>query len=373
MQFEGRYFDGETGLRLDVFVQVDPETSSLDLNHPEVPLDRQHWRFDQLRALRDEAREGVLTMTLRADTSDDSALIDLPRLTIRDAGAIALLTRVCPDLFKRDLPKGTAWRVTSRIGMAVGAIALMIFVIIPAMAGTMATLIPIERETAWGKSVVAQMERFFGGDNLGELRCTNEAGLAALDTMVERLTSQTNVAYDLNVSVFDHGMVNAFAAPGGQVVLMRGLIEKAETAEEVAAVLGHEIGHVEHRDATRNTLRAAGSAGILSMVLGDFTGGSAAVIIAETMLSTSYTREAEAEADVYAMDMLNNAGVSADGMAVFFDGLSDLGGLELPEYLSSHPATDLRANAARNFAAEQGDTSPILTDAEWQALRGVCD
>ncbi|MEP4197980.1 MAG: M48 family metallopeptidase [Aliishimia sp.] len=374
MQTTGRYFDGEAGQRFDVEVAVEPNQELLILSHPDLPADRIHWPLDALRALRDGARNDQITLSLRAARSDDSALIDVARLTISDEIAIEQLKRFTPNLMKRDLPKGTAWRITSRIGLAVGALVAMIFVILPAMANTLADIIPIEREIRWGKSIVAQMERFLGASELGELACSSPEGDAALAVMVDRLTHGTKTVYDLDVAVFDHEMVNAFAAPGGQVVLMRGLIDEAGSADEVAAVLGHEIGHVEARDATRNTLRATGSAGLLSLVLGDFTGGSIAVLLAEATLSASYTREAEEAADVFALEMLDTANVSTNGMAQFFDTIGKSGGhIHLPEYLSSHPATDGRAEAARDFATGQGETSPILADAEWQALQAICD
>ena len=374
MQFEGRYFDGNSGLRLSVIASLDVHAEVLRLDHPDVPPDLKHWRLAELRALHDEARTDQMTLTLRSAESVDSALIDTVRLTISDSDAMERLRILCPNLTKRDLARGTSRRITSRVGLAVGALGLMIFVILPAMANTMAQFIPIEREVRWGKSVVAQMERLLGGSELGALACSSPDGDAALDIMLTRLTSSTEVAYDLNVTVFDHDMVNAFAAPGGQIVLMRGLIDEARSADEVAAVLGHEIGHVEARDATRNTLRAAGTAGILSMVLGDFTGGSIAVVLAEATLNASYTRAAEADADVYALDMLNNAGISTSGLADFFDSLAELEGMiELPEYLSTHPATNARADAARDFAEGQGGTSPVLSKDEWQALRQICD
>ena len=188
-----------------------------------------------------------------------------------------------------------------------------------------------------------------------------------------RLSAGTDLEYDVNVTVFDHEMVNAFAAPGGQVVLLRGLLDAASGADAVAGVLAHEIGHVEARDATRNSLRAAGSAGLLSLVLGDFAGGTIAVVLAEATISASYTRDAEFAADRYALDMLSNAHVSSAGLADFFGLVGEIqGDFELPEYLSTHPDTDGRAERARDFAAAQDQTSPVITEAEWQALQNIC-
>lgn len=368
-----RYYVGASGRRLDVDVALEG-SEWLRLVHPELPDGSVDWPLTDLRKLQDQARTDQIVLTLRADAALDSALIEPARLTVDDPDLISKIDALCPDLNKRDLPDGTGRKVITRVGMAVAAVVLMIFVILPAMANTLAYVIPIKREVAYGKAVVRQMERFFGGSTAGELICSSPEGDAALAKMIARLTENTPTDYELNVSVMRHEMVNAFAAPGGQIVLVEGLIEQATSADEVAAVLGHEIGHVESRDATRGALRAAGSAGLLSMVFGDFAGGTAAVVIAEYTLNASYTREAEAEADTYAREMMDAAGVSTNGMSDFFRSLSDLDSEmpDLPIYLSSHPDTDERADQAADFAQVQGKTTPVLDDIEWDALRSIC-
>ncbi len=374
MQAAGRFFDGESGQRLDVDLAVDTAAETLRLSHPELPLGSQYWPLDAIRALADHARTDQVVLTLRADAALDSGLIRTARLTVEDADMISILTRLCPDLKRRDMAQGTGRKVATRVGVAAAALGLMIFVILPAMANTLATLIPIEREVAYGKTVVNQMERFLGGKEVGGLACTNPDGRAALDKMTARLTEAGDLRYDLNIGVFNHKMVNAFAAPGGQIVILRGLLDRAETPDEIAAVLAHEIGHVEARDTTRNALRAAGSAGLLALVLGDFAGGSAVVVAAEYTLNASYTREAEAAADVFALNMMEAAGADAEALATFFDSLDGLERTlpDLPEYLSSHPETTDRAEAARTFAKTQGRTTPILDDKEWAALQNIC-
>lgn len=370
---QARFFDGESGQRLTVALQVDTAAETLRLTHPDLPMGAQYWPLWAIRALSDQARDDQLVLSLKADEALDSALITTARLTVDDPEMVTILRRLCPHLEKRDIAKGTGRKVTFWIGGAAGALLLMIFVILPAMANTLATLIPIEREVAWGRSVVSSMARFLGASE-AEILCKDPEGLRALEAMTARLTEGTEVRYDLNIAVFDHSMVNAFAAPGGQIVILRGLIDKAENADQVAAVLGHEIGHVEARDVTRNALRSAGSAGLLSLVLGDFAGGGAAVVIAEWTLNASYTREAEAAADVYALEMLENSGTDAEALAVFFDGLNDLERRtpKLPSYLASHPDTAERAAAARAFAEGQGVTTPILSEREWKALQNIC-
>jgi Zn-dependent protease with chaperone function len=374
MSAKGRFFDGESGQRLDVDLAVDTAAQTLRLTHPDLPMGSQYWPLDAIRALADHARADQLVLSLRADASLDSALIVTARLTLDDPDMISILSRLCPNLRRRDTARGTARKVTIWVGSAAAALGLMIFVILPALANSLATLIPIEREVAYGKTVVNQMERLLGGMSAGALGCTNEAGRAALDTMTSRLTAAGDLKYDLNIAVFDHEMVNAFAAPGGQIVIMRGLIDSADSPDQVAAVLAHEIGHVEARDTTRNALRAAGSAGLLSLVIGDFAGGSAVLVVAEYTLSASYTREAEVQADQFALDMMAASGTDAAALGTFFDSLAGIESSmpDLPVYLSSHPETQDRADAARDFAQTQGRTAPILNDAEWAALQNIC-
>ena len=369
-----RYYVGASGRRLDVEVTLEA-SDHLRLSHPELANGAIDWPLVDLRKLLDQARTDQIVLTLRADVAVDSALIEHARLTVDDPDLIVRIETLCPDLMKRDMPDGSMRKILTRIGMAVGAVVLMIFFILPAMSNTLAYVIPIKREVAYGKVVVRQMERFFGGSTAGDLVCSSPDGDAALAKMIARLTDTTPTDYELNVAVMRHEMVNAFAAPGGQVVLVEGLIKQAKSPDEVAAVLGHEIGHVEARDATRGALRAAGSAGLLSMVFGDFAGGTAAVVIAEYTLNASYTREAEAEADTYARSMLNAANVSTAGMSDFFGSLGDLESQmpDLPIYLSSHPDTDDRAQRAAEFAQTQGVTTPILDELEWAALQAICD
>ncbi len=368
---EAQFFDGLTAGRHDVHVALSDDRMALTITGEtlDAPL---VWKLMDLRALADTSDGTRLTLTRLAPT-DDEAPRDPARLIVSDPDLIDWMHRTRPGLFKTELHPGTWRKIFTYTGGAVVAAGLMLFVILPAMADTLARIIPVEREVAFGKTITAQMERFLGGSGIGTLRCDAPAGEAALKKMLARLTGPQEMEYQIALQVFDHGMVNAFAAPGGQVVILRGLLDKANGPDEVAGVLSHEIAHVENRDATRNALRAAGSAGLLTMVLGDFTGGAALAFVGEHMLSASYTREAEAEADLFALSMLDNADVSAEGFGHFFDGLADMGAFELPAYLATHPVTSERAEQARGFAQGQTGTAPILTDAEWQALKSICD
>ncbi|MFV0491038.1 MAG: M48 family metallopeptidase [Pseudorhodobacter sp.] len=367
----GGYFDGLTARRHSVLVSVlgDPATlviSRADRTAPDVI-----WPLDRLRRLGDQADQGALTLTILTETEDESPR-DPARLVLNDPDLVAWLKSKAPGLDRREVHKGTWGRLARNIVLAAVAVVLMLFMILPRLADFMADILPRETEIRFGKSVVVQMERFLGAKKMGELSCNAPEGQAALDRLVARLTAGRDLDYTLDVSVMNNRMVNAFAAPGGHVVLVRGLLDKADSPEEVAGVLAHEIGHVEARDPTRLLLRSAGSAGILSLLLGDVSGGLLAAM-AEMALQSAYSREAESAADMFGLELLNDAGVSSTGFADFFERIAESDGLSLPEYLASHPNSKGRAEAARVNAEGRRSGRPILTDAEWRDLRAICD
>ncbi|MEZ5772529.1 MAG: M48 family metallopeptidase [Defluviimonas denitrificans] len=362
------FYDGLSARRQPVLVWPSEDQRMLVLETSEGH--QFLWQMNRLRALRDQSDEKSITLTLHSDEGDEAPR-DPARLVVTDPLAILWFRRMVPDLGKRDVHAGTVRKVLLWLGAAAAAMVLMLFVILPALSDYLAGHLPVETETAFGRSVMRQVEWMVKEEGAGDLTCTNPDGLAALNRMKDRLIEGRDLGYDLQLSVFDHKMVNAFAVPGGQIVIFRGLLDKAEGPDEVAGVLAHEIGHVAARDPTRIALRAAGSAGILSMILGDVSGGTAIAAAGEYLMRASYTRDAEAQADRYALGLLDGAGISAEGLAGFFDRISADTDM-LPEYTSSHPLSAGRAQRAHDQAGMQGDTRPSLDDADWAALKAIC-
>jgi predicted Zn-dependent protease len=169
-------------------------------------------------------------------------------------------------------------------------------------------------------------------------------------------------------------MMNAFALPGGFVVLFRGLIDAAESPDEVAAVLAHEIGHVVSRDPTRHALRSAGSIGVLGLLFGDFAGGAVVLFLTERLIDAQYSQGAESGADRFAYGVLLNAGASPAALGDMFQRLRDKYGDSdaIIAHFLSHPGLEERIKAARAAAPKDRDYQPILGDEEWAALKGIC-
>jgi predicted Zn-dependent protease len=158
------------------------------------------------------------------------------------------------------------------------------------------------------------------------------------------------------------------ALPGGHIYVYDGLIEKAQTPDELAGVLAHEIGHVARRDGTRIVLQTAGMSFLFGMMLGDFVGGGAVVIAARTVLRSSYSRRVESAADAYSVALMTKVGGDPHALAVILGRIVSEHGLRI---LLDHPETKERI-AAIDAVAVAGAPRPLLDAAEWSALKQIC-
>jgi len=350
-------FDGQTPVSQRVSITVGDQT--LELTHAETGVTHS-WPLDALRSLPDQAASNTLVVARGDDHTG--------RLVIRDIEAARAILNAAPDLPPLRGPRG-GWRRVGIMGMAaIGALAGIIFGLIPIMADQGARFIPPEAEAALGQTIYTQIHG--AGDTL---ECIATPGLEALEKMQRRLMAGTDLPYPLNIRVVLDPAINAFALPGGHIILNSGLIDAAGTPDEVAAVLAHEIGHVDNRDGTRAVLRSVGSFGLVGLAMGDVFGGSIIAGLGRGVLDSSYSRAAEERADAYAVTMLQGAGVYAGALASFFERLQASGqdmDLGVFQHLSSHPDTLARITAAR--AADTGAGQPILSPASWAALQGVC-
>lgn len=171
--------------------------------------------------------------------------------------------------------------------------------------------------------------------------------------------------FTYEVTVVRSEQVNAFALPGGSIVVFTGLLAKADRPEQVAGVLAHEIAHVTLRHGLRRVVRSAGTFLALRLLLGDAEGvvGTLAGAASEaTLLGNS--REQEREADREGARMLLAAGLDPEGLAAFFELLeSESGGaLAPPAWMSTHPEHAERVAEVRRLAqvlrAEPGSEPP---------------
>jgi predicted Zn-dependent protease len=179
----------------------------------------------------------------------------------------------------------------------------------------------------------------------------NELESEYIDSVVHHIGDHLKSAleeseYDYNFVVIDDPMINAFALPGGHIVVTTGLLNFIDSAEELAAVIAHEMGHAEMRHVVT---RLAKELGLTILTSGDqFVMGEVTRIIT----STGFDRSQESDADQFSFELLEKAGIEPRILATFFRKLKDEQGSELLEkfeIVSTHPNFTNRIRMALEY------------------------
>ncbi len=254
-------------------------------------------------------------------------------------------------------------------GLAAIAVAVMLFVFVgvPILSGPVARATPVGMELRMGENFDAQVGAIFP-------TCRNEEGQRILSALGDRIAMGADTPFDIRVRAVEAPMVNAFALPGGPVLITDDLIAEAESPDELAAVISHEVAHVEMRHVMQAVWRDLGIGMLLDLVVGGGTGaGQQAVILAGQASDLTYSRDAELEADTRGQALLHAAGLSSLGMAPFFDRMARADGSgrlgEAVEFMNSHPDSSRRGRVAL-AGARPGRSA--LTAGEWRVVKSVC-
>src|SRR5207248_8127416 len=137
---------------------------------------------------------------------------------------------------------------------------------------------------------------------------------AAFAKLVDKLKVAGGLEMPLVAHVLSSKTPNAYALPGGRVYMLNGLLMKAKTPDEVAGVLAHELGHVQHRDGLRRIIQTGGTSFLFGLLFGDVMGGGAVIFAARSVLNASYSRDAERAADAFAVETMHKLGRSPKPM-----------------------------------------------------------
>jgi len=279
-----------------------------------------------------------------------------------DDGFRLVLTGSVPDALAERLPSGQKFgKWIDGLGLPKAA---------ALFAGVSAALLAIvlTAPTWLGPRVPPSWERKIGDAMIGDMGnrlCRTPASDAALAKLVSQLDPEQPVT---RVGIANIDMVNAVALPGGQVLIFDGLIQEADDPDELAGVIGHEIGHVRERHVMQALLRQFG----LSVLLGGINSDIGTGIFG--VAAMSYSRDAEREADEFSRQQLARSNISPEGTAEFFEYLKEEmgGGPEWASWIASHPMPDEREEAFRDAIRGDHDYTPALTSAEFAAIRDAC-
>ncbi len=208
------------------------------------------------------------------------------------------------------------------------------------------------------------MYRFSAWKLRGEL---DAKSTELVDPMLKTLTDQMAVVLDLDrirVHIYEIEPINGLAAPDGRIFITRGFYNKfrqgAVSADEMASVIAHELGHVALGHSRRRMIDFSGQNALrtaLAMVIGRFVPGVGPWIAGflTNLLAAKLSRKDEYEADAYAAALLTKAGIGVAPQISLFqklDALTKSSGGAAPAWLMSHPKSEQRIAALEKLDAE---------------------
>ncbi len=376
--FPARYSDGRTAAA----IPADAVLGAKGVQISDANGGKQSWPYAALRSgvgLSAKSHDVLLRPAQHASTT----------LHVEDPVFAAKLLARAPHLGAGRERWGNVARLLPIPMLMLGAYAAVaMFDLHPAQ--SIAKLLPERSRALLGQQVITQMTR-------GKRVCDTAGSRAAMDRLIDRL-AMAGFPKRPNVRIVDWDLVNAFAAPGGQVIVTRALIQKAASPDEVAGVLAHEIGHTIELHPEAGLVRGIGLMAAAQMI---FTGspgtlGNAGIFIAQM----DYTRASEREADEQAIRLLKGSGIALKGLTDFFERMrgqepesktkppstppsNPTGADQKPDVekkrvqpsvvfdiFRSHPATSERV--ARMKQEPAYPATPALDAADWQALRTAC-
>lgn len=342
------YYDGKTAQAQEVSLSI--LTQGLTINTSEG-LRAGHWNFADIEIVQDDKLNNRLRLSNR--TIRGARLVVECGIAPRIRETLVQLQKKRQDI----KPYHFLFAIPMLLALFIAGMSLYG----PPMADHFLGFIPTTVDEKIGELAESQLVEDI-------TLCADDAAEAALNKILERLLETVDTPFTFRVDIGNDDTVNAFALPGGHIVIYGGLINQADTSEELAGVLAHEMAHVIKRHGVAGLAKQLGLQAILLAATGDT---NSVINFGHTLLSMSMSRTQEAEADAVGADMLAKAGISVKGFQAFFERLSrsqsDYGVLNL---LSTHPHGEDRAKALTD---PPGFVSrPLLTNEEWTALKGYC-
>jgi Zn-dependent protease with chaperone function len=356
------YFDGE--FARDRPITLEAEANDLVFSGQDVPATR--WSIAGLHPI-DPPTPGQ-PFRITHDGKPGA------RLIIRDDAFIQMLVAR-----NSHLKGGYSWTHLEQVAIwtvgGLAALAILGYVLVAFLPQRVAFLLP----DSWRDRVGAQIVKSLVGD---AKRCQSDAGNAAKAAMIGVLAEGNPDLPPISMEIYDLALVNAFAAPGGKIIFTRGILEKADTPEEIAGVLAHEIGHVAHRHPEAQLVRLTGLQVLISVMSGT-NGGDFTSNVAALAALLRYSRDAEREADLYARETMDKASIDPMGLKIFFEKVlkmekgdvgkdADSTALgRIGNVFSTHPGTEERIKEIKPLPDGRSPVS-VMTPAQWKDLKSVC-
>ncbi|MEP7195590.1 MAG: M48 family metallopeptidase [Saprospiraceae bacterium] len=207
---------------------------------------------------------------------------------------------------------------------------------IPKVVDKAVSLIPYSWEQKLGEPIFNNIK---STENIDSLKSE------IIDSFFNEL--QWDSEFPSNVYVSNSNVVNAFALPGGKIIVYTGLLNKMNSYTELVGLLGHEYGHIEQRHLLKGIVQSMSTFAVISFILGDLT-GIAGVFIeqANQIYNLKYSRAYETESDLFGLEKMNERSLDPHGIITLFNRLKEstdsISNSAIPDFLMTHPGIENR-------------------------------
>jgi predicted Zn-dependent protease len=332
--YQARYTDAPSHKPYTVFVYI--EDNCLVIQSEGLT---QRWKHAEFRET--ELRSSMLS--IRHDQKE---------LDITDPAFIALYRQTFhPGSGKRWFHLGSTGSLLLILAACIASMVLGYVYALPFVADQVAQHFPQEYEVSIGQELM--------NSYLNESKI-NEKKSDVINQFFKQLNIETT--YPVKIVVVEDTIMNAFALPGGGIVVYEKMLERMNKPEQLAALLSHEFSHIQLKHATRNIFRNFAGSLFLSMVLSDVNGITNMVVAnAHQLRNLQYSRKLEHEADENGLNILRQNQIDASGMSNLFEILKQQQPDEPDELFSTHPELDSRIDFVKVFQKEHPYT-PLAND-----------
>lgn len=323
------------------------------------------WPYEQLRLAQGALPGEQIRIERGPEPSETLVVSDEAFLSAIRDGAQTAGRHLIPKFRRRHWAGAVALA-----GAGTVAVGLVFYAwVVPALADLAAGQIPPAWEERLGRATLESLAP-------PVLRCADPRRDVALTEIVRRLAAAAPAnPYTFQIAVVDQPAMNAFAAPGGYLIIHLGLLAATETPAELAGVLAHEMQHVLHRHGTKAMLREISMRALLGLLVGDAGGLGQALEAAGALGQLRYRRRDEEVADRAGMNLIHAARVDPNGMVGFLRRLNRErpGALLDQTYLSTHPLTAERIRQMEGLAREARYTPvDLLPGFPWREIGRRC-
>lgn len=356
------YLDGRTATRHPVTLTVTPSTLLIVM----ADGSSREWPYDQIRQTQGAYRGEPVRLEFGPEPCEALIVATPAVLTEIHAAAPGIARHLHNPAWRH---ARLHWTLGAALGLSLVLIGLYRWGIL-GLASVATPYVPVSWEESLGRQVVDRLAP-------KNQQCRDPERLQKLNQIAQTLAATRPASpYRITVSVVDNPTLNAFAAPGGQVILLRGLLEQTNSPEELAGVLAHELQHIYQRHTIKVILEQTASSLLLTAVSGDLSGGLVwGIEGARAMGTLHYSRAHEREADIEGLHMLQAAHLDPAAMVAMYGSMQQ--GAQNhqapPEFLSTHPNMNERLAALLALAAPpSSDPQPLLPGEDWQDIRSLC-